>query len=90
MATPCHTIESVGKELETIIEKYNSLPTASSTGHAPIPFIKEGAKPRQSKPPPPPGILAGAKDWEMWLDLKVFEWCPIGGFRTLGLTQMVS
>ncbi len=54
---------------ETIINKYNSLPTASSAGHAPIPFIKEGAKPRQSKPPPPEGILASANDWEMQLDL---------------------
>ena len=62
-------LEVIGKELETIIKKFNSLPTSSSAGHAPIPFIKEGAKPRQSKPPPPRGILASANDWEIRLDL---------------------
>ena len=62
--------------MQVVIKNFNSTPIPKCSGLAPIPFIKEGAKPSQSKPKPPRGILASANDWEMRLDLNTRLYFP--------------
>ena len=62
-------LEVIGNALDDIIRNFNSQPSSKSSKPAQIAFVKEGSKPGQSKSKPPRGILAGAKDWELRLDL---------------------
>ena len=62
-------LEVIGKALDDIISNFNSQPSSKSSQSAQITFVKEGSKSGQFKSKPPRGILVGAKDWELRLDL---------------------